>query len=145
VRQCEKNYLCARVCARRLRSGETSGLGFLLDHNLNCAVTPWTSLTVTTDSLTIFMGSSSAMRRLSNLEALRGERIGEIGGSDRSKQLVIFAGFPGELDGHLIQQGGLLFGGAFFRCRALESVMRIFSRRLMLAGEASSASLCGSR
>jgi len=44
----------------------------------------------------------------------------------------------GELDGHLIQQGGPAVA-APFRCRALGKRDADFSRRLMLAGEASSA------
>jgi len=92
----EKPVVAAQADAREL------GLTSFSTITLNSAVTPWTSFTGTMDSPMILMGSSSAIRPLVNLKALRLKRIGEIARSYRAEKLVGFAGLAGEFDDHLI-------------------------------------------
>src|SRR3989449_8348161 len=58
-----------------------------------------------------FDGIGNLNLALVDLEALRGQRFGDVRRRDRAKQLVLLTGLACKLDRNGIQELGLLFGG----------------------------------
>ena len=92
-----------------------------------------------------FDGFSELDLALVDLETLRAESFGDVGGSDGAEELVVLAGLAGEAHGDAVDERGLLLrgfelGGGFLGERGADAL-----EAFMLPLVASMASLCGSR
>ena len=66
---------------------------------------------------------------LIDLEVLRGETFGDVGGGDGAEHLVVLAGLAGEVERHAVEQLGLFVSsvklrGGFFRKRSADALER---------------------
>ncbi len=85
------------------------------------------------------------MRRLSTSNPCLASASAKIRGGHRSEQLIGLAGLARQRQRNAVQQLGLRLRLFALRSGALGQRPRIFSMPLQIAGEASSASLRGSR
>src|SRR5258708_7614426 len=74
-----------------------------------------------------FDGFAELDLALVELEALRGEGLGDVGGGDGAEELIVFAGLAGEAHGDAVDERGLLLrsfelGGGFLGERGADAL-----------------------
>ncbi len=110
---------------------------------LNSAVTPWTQLDSHGSLAQNLDGFLELNAALVDLEALRLKRVGKITGSHRSRRAGRFLpAFRRNFTVTWLSRAACCWAASFSVAVSLASVMRIFSRRLMLAGRRPPAPAC---
>jgi len=112
VRRRGKKYLCAQFSNAAPGKAPAGSLTFLFDDNFELRGDAVDQFHVPSIRHNLD-GLIERDAALIDLETLRGERSGEIRGSDRSKQLVRFTGLPRELDGDVIEQAACCSAAPF--------------------------------